>query len=118
MLSHKDLDVWKKSIDFAVQIYTFTEAFPPEEKYALASQLKRAGVSIASNISEGAARNSRKEYVRFLYVALGSASEIETQLIIAQKLGFGQHHQEMMHELINIQKMLMGVIKYLKTQQN
>ncbi|MBF0587414.1 four helix bundle protein [Prosthecochloris sp. N3] len=85
MHGHKGLDVWHKSIDFAVQVYTFTKDFPIDEKFSLVSQLKRAVVSIASNISEGAARNSSREYIQFLYIALGSASEIETQLIIASK---------------------------------
>ena len=78
MKTHKDLDVWKKSIDFVVDIYQVIKRFPLDEKYALANQIKRAAVSISSNIAEGAARSSDKEFLRFLYYSMGSLSELET----------------------------------------
>ena len=86
--THKDLDVWKLSIQLVKDIYQLTSKFPSEEKFGLVAQIRRAAVSIPSNIYEGAARNSDKDYIRFLYISLGSLSEIETQLIIAEELGF------------------------------
>ena len=113
MKSHKDLDVWSKSIEFVLKVYKITKNFPSDEKFGLISQLRRAAVSIPSNLAEGAARNSNKEFIRFLYVALGSASESETQLIISQKLGY-LNDESVFNDLEDIQKMIMGLIKYLK----
>jgi four helix bundle protein len=79
-LDHKDLDVWKASINFALELYEMTKHFPKEEIYSLTSQIRRSGTSIASNIAEGVARNSDKEFIQFLYIALGSLSEVETRL--------------------------------------
>ena len=76
--THKDLDVWKLSIQLVKNIYQLTSKFPSEEKFGLVAQIRRAAVSIPSNISEGEARNSDKDYIRFLYISLGSLSEIET----------------------------------------
>ena len=86
--SHEDLTVWKMSIDFVTDIYRITKDFPREEIYGLTSQLRRAAVSIPSNIAEGAARHSTKEYIQFLYISLGSIAEVETQLIIAKNLNY------------------------------
>ena len=74
MKDHKDLDVWKQSMVLAEQVYTLTKEFPFDEKYGLISQMKRAVVSIPSNIAEGAARKGNKEYIQFLYIAMGSLS--------------------------------------------
>ena len=86
--SHEDLLVWQMSIEFVTSIYKLTKDFPKTEIYGLTNQMRRAAVSIPSNIAEGAARNSTKEYIQFLYIALGSVSEIDTQLIISKNLGF------------------------------
>jgi four helix bundle protein len=86
MVTHKDLDIWKMSIDLVEKIYRLTEGFPKEEQYGLTSQLRRAVVSIPSNIAEGAARNSKREYMQYLYISLGSLAETETHLIIANRL--------------------------------
>src|SRR5574341_1071643 len=86
--SHKDLDVWQRAMDLATEIYTVTARFPNEEVYGLSMQTRRSAVSIPSNIAEGAARNSSKEFVQFLHVALGSAAELETQLLLARRMGF------------------------------
>ena len=86
--THKDLDVWKLSIQLVKDIYQLSSKFPSDEKFGLVAQIRRAVVSIPSNIPEGEARNSDKDYIRFLYISLGSLSEIETQLIIAEELGF------------------------------
>lgn len=88
MKSHQDLKVWQESVDFVPWIYDITKSFPPEEKYGLTSQIRRNAVSVPSNIAEGFARKGNRELIQFLYIALGSLSELETQLIISQKLGF------------------------------
>jgi len=88
MRVHHRLDVWQRSIDFAENVYKTVGAFPKSEEYGLGSQLKRAAVSIPSNIAEGAARKSKREFTQFLYIAAGSASEIDTQLALALRLGY------------------------------
>ncbi|MFA6760134.1 MAG: four helix bundle protein [Sulfuricurvum sp.] len=118
MKSHKDLDVWKNSISFVEDIYRLTSLFPKEEVYGLTSQLRRAAVSISSNISEGAARQSDKEFIHFLYISLGSASEVDTQIEISQRLGFVDNADEINQKLTDIKKMILGLIKYLKRKQN
>jgi four helix bundle protein len=116
MKTHKDLDVWKKAIGFVVSIYKITYSFPKEELYGLTSQIRRAAVSIPSNIAEGSARNHDKEFRQFLYIALASGAELETQLIISQKLGFvsDEKSQELINELNIISRMLQGLIKSIK----
>jgi four helix bundle protein len=88
MNNYKDLIVWKKSVDFAVSINKITQTFPKSEQFGLSSQLQRASSSIAANIAEGAGRNSDKEFIHFLSIALGSLYETETHLIIAQQIGY------------------------------
>ncbi len=88
MKTHKDLEVWKKSVDFVTTIYIETQNFPKGEIYGLTSQMRRAAVSISSNIAEGSARQGNKELVQFLYIALGSAVELDTQLNIARNLTY------------------------------
>ncbi len=118
MKSHKDLDVWKVSIEFVEDIYKHTSLFPKEEIYGLTSQIRRASVSIPSNIAEGASRQTNKEFIQFLYIALGSLSEVETQIYLAYKLGFISNINEINNKLTNIKKMLLGLIKYLKGQKS
>jgi four helix bundle protein len=77
-MDHKDLDVWKRSMDLVVKVYQITKLFPDTEKYGLTSQMRRAAVSIPSNIAEGAARKGDKEFIQFLYISIGSLSELET----------------------------------------
>lgn len=88
--SYRDLVVWQRVIEMAVMIYKLTEGFPHYEMYGLSSQLRRAGVSVASNIAEGYGRMSTGEYRQFLGMARGSNSEVQTQLVIARELGFGE----------------------------
>lgn len=88
MRPHENLEVWKKSIELVLCVYKATETFPKEEKFGLTSQLRRAAVSIPANIAEGAARTSAKEFCHFLSNAQGSASELETELLIANRLGY------------------------------
>jgi len=84
----KDLEIWKRSVQFSLNIYLLTSKFPDSEKFGLTNQLRRASVSIPSNIAEGSSRNSNKDFSRFLEITLGSAYEIETQLLLAHDLKF------------------------------
>ena len=117
-MTHKDLEVWQKAIAFVTDIYNQTSSFPKEEMYGLVSQLRRSAVSIPSNIAEGAARQSNKEYIQFLYVALGSLMELDTQLIIAKNINFISEELLIVLQLKmeEIGKMLNGLIKYRKTK--
>jgi four helix bundle protein len=85
---HQKLDVWRDAMTLVEVIYRLTAAFPSDEKFGLTAQLRRAAVSVPSNIAEGAARTSRTEYVRFLSIARGSLAEIDTQIEIARRLGY------------------------------
>ena len=113
---HLKLDVWKRAIRFVEQIYKITTSFPSEEKFGLTSQMRRAAVSIPSNIAEGAARNSSKEFINFLYIAQGSLSELETQLIISKNLQFldSQTEEPLQRELDEISKMIIGLQRALR----
>jgi four helix bundle protein len=115
-MNHKELDVWKESIELTKKIYNITKNFPKEELYGLTNQIRRASVSIPSNIAEGSARSSDKEFIQFLYISLGSLSELETQLIISKEIGYNEHIFE--EELEKIKKMTLGLIKYLKNKNN
>jgi len=86
--NHKDLEVWKVSMDFVIEIYQGTKTFPQSELYGLTSQIRRAAVSVPSNIAEGSSRKTTKEFIQFLYIAQGSLSEIETQLLISERLQY------------------------------
>ncbi len=115
MKTHKDLDVWKKSIEFARELYTVTGSFPKEEIFGLTNQLRRAAVSIPSNIAEGAARQTRKEFIQFLHIALGSSAEVETQLILAEKLKLTSADLSYLKQSLNeIILMLTGLIRSLR----
>ena len=107
------MDVWKKSIQFVKKIYEITSKFPDTEKYGLTNQMRRCAVSIPSNIAEGAGRNSKKEFKQYLYISLGSISELETQLIISSELKY-QKDKLLLDELNEIRKMLFGLIKSIK----
>lgn len=85
--SYKDLRVWQQAMDFVVVLYTMTDSFPKSEQFGLTNQMRRAAVSIPSNIAEGHVR-SRKEFSRFLQIALGSLAELETQMELAQRIGY------------------------------
>lgn len=115
MRTHENLEVWKRSIEFALSVYETTAKFPNDEKYGLTSQLRRASVSIPSNIAEGAARNSTKEFIYFLSNAQGSASEVATQLLIAFRLGYFHHdkYKKLMAGVDEIGRMLSGLKSHL-----
>ena len=112
--THKDLDVWKISIELVVDIYSLTKDYPDIEKYGLISQMQRCSVSIPSNIAEGAARTSTKEFAHFLSIALGSLAELDTQLIISNKLNYIKNTEFINiteEKVIKIRKMLIGLKK-------
>jgi len=112
--THRDLDVWKDSMDFVLDIYRITERFPNNEKFGLVPQMRRAGISICSNIAEGAARNHSREFIQFLYIALGSVSEIETQSEIALRLGYLQSIDPEKETLDRLRRMLVSLIQAIK----
>jgi four helix bundle protein len=114
---HKDLEVWKKSLNFVTTVYKLTQQFPKEEIYGLTNQMRRAAVSVPSNIAEGAARASGKEFAQFLHIALGSLSELETQLLIAGNLGYLGTVKELTMETELIRKLLNGLIFSLKKRE-
>lgn len=103
----KELKIWSKAIDLSVEVYKATSNFPKEEIYGLTSQIKRSAISIPSNISEGAGRNSNKEFIHFLGIANGSSYELQTQLIISNKLNLisGETLESLLKPIEEIQKM-------------
>ncbi len=115
MTSYRDLDVWKKSINLVVLIYKQTELFPKNELYGLTSQIRRAAVSIPSNIAEGYYRSHRKEYAQFIRIAFASGGELETQLTLAEKLDFisSENHKAIELLLSDVMKMLNKLIMSL-----
>lgn len=116
MRNFRTLNIWKEGIALVKKIYKLTEIIPSEEKYGLKSQMCRAAVSIPSNIAEGCSRSSEIEFKRFLEIAIGSAFELETQLIILNELGFAT--QELLDPILellnNEQKMINGLISKIK----
>ena len=116
VMNHKDLDLWKVAIELASDVYESTSALPKDEKYGLPSQMKRAAVSVASNIAEGAARGTNRELIRFLNIAAGSASELDTQYEILQRLNIMD--QELLtpvrDKLDRVSRMIQGLIRSLK----
>ena len=111
--THKDLDVWKEAMQLVKEVYTWSASLPREETYGLTAQLKRAAISIPSNIAEGAARDSRKEFVQFLYIALGSLSELETQIFLARDL-FSLEREMISARVERLRRLLLGLIRSLK----
>lgn len=116
MKTHKDLDVWKLSIEFVTEIYNLTKDFPKEEQFGLTNQIRRASVSIPSNIAEGAGRRSDKEFLQFLYISMGSIQEIDTQLLISLNLNYltKSEYEILLTKLDQISKMISGLIKFVK----
>lgn len=114
MNNFKELIVWQKSIDFSIKIYEITNGFPKEEIYGLSSQIRRCVVSIPSNIAEGAGRNSKKEFSHFLSIALGSSFELDTQIILAQRIGY-KIESLVLSEINHIQNMIYKLKQSLDT---
>jgi four helix bundle protein len=116
MRPHQKLDAWSKSVDLVVEVYKATDSFPKEERYGLTSQIRRAGISIPANIAEGAGRYSRKEFAHFLSNAQGSASELETELIIAHRLGYLSEalFSKLITELQRIGRLITGLTRHIR----
>ena len=114
MSGYTDLEVWQKAMDLTEEVYKLTRTFPKEEIYGLTSQIRRAAVSIPSNIAEGASRAGSREFLQFLHIARGSSSELETQLILAERIGFFSNSQEMFSKLTSVKQLINGLIRSLK----
>jgi four helix bundle protein len=115
---HKKLDGWKLSMDRAIDVYRTTNSFPSQEKYSLVDQIRRATISIPSNIAEGAARQTKKEFANYLHIAQGSLSELDTQLELARRLGYtdDQTWGTLSERMERIDKLLSGLIHHLNTK--
>src|SRR5204863_8428612 len=102
--------IWQKGFQIAINCFRITETFPQQEKFGLALQINKSGVSIPSNIAEGSSRSSDKDYNRFIEISLGSCFEVETQLLIAQSVGHGDQLllSQLIQDVDQEQKMLMG----------
>lgn len=115
--SYQNLKVWQKSTDLVIEIYQITKNFPKEEIYGITSQIRRCAVSIPSNIAEGSQRSTQKDFKHFLFITKGSAAELETQLLIANKLEYIDKDifDKLKLDLIEIRKMLSGLMSRLQT---
>ena len=102
-------------MDLVAEIYKLTNAFPDHEMYGLTSQVRRAAVSVPSNIAEGAARNSKKDFQRFVFIARGSLAEVETQLLIAERLNYISDASQVLGKVDEIRKMLGGLARSLSS---
>ena len=112
---HKKLDAWKLSMDLVIDVYQTTNKFPRQEMYGLIDQIRRAMVSIPSNIAEGAARQTQKEFTQYLHIAQGSLSELDTQIEIASRLGYldEKSYKSLDQKMERIDKMITGLIHHL-----
>ena len=110
---HYKLDAWKSAMALVSSIYQITRTFPKEELYGLTSQMRRAAVSIPSNLAEGAARTGQKEFAQFLSIAKGSLSELETQLLISADLGFLERNHEIFQQAEKVSRLLAGLHRSL-----
>ena len=115
MRPHQKLEAWSKGIDLVTEVYKSTEHFPKEERYGLTGQIRRAAVSIPANLAEGAGRRSQKEFAHFLSNSQGSASELGTELIIANRLGYLDETSfaRMIDQLERIGRLITGLTRYL-----
>lgn len=120
LASFRDLDAWRVAIDLTVDVYRISDGFPETEIYGITSQLRRAVVSVASNIAEGKGRGSDNEFRRYLKIARGSLYEVETQLVIAQKLGFLDELglESVTARVHDIGRLINGLLRYLETHKS
>ena len=117
-MHHKDMEVWKQAMELVYQVYKIVETFPKEELYGLTSQIKRCVISIPSNIAEGTARMSDKDTMRFLDIAIGSLAELDTQMIIAEKLNYYQGYEKLKLRIDKLFALLRGFKNYLNKNIN
>ena len=118
--NYKELQVWQKSYQLCLVIYKQTNAFPKEERFGITSQIRRAAVSIPSNIAEGYGRKTTKEYIQALYIAYGSVCELETQILLSSDLGYikTEELEQLQKNLDDIERMLKGLIKSLENKHS
>ena len=117
MHNFRELKIWKESMELAREIYKLTKLFPDSEKFGLVSQMNRCSVSIPSNIAEGSSRNSKKEFIHFLNIALGSCFELETQLSLAKSFNYIDQGKctELEIKMVSVQKMISGFRKTINS---
>lgn len=113
--SFKDLIVWKRSMELVREVYKITAKFPRSEEFGLSSQLRRAAVSVPSNIAEGSKRGTQKDFLQFLRIANGSSAELETQLLLAQSIYSQIDYNQSLSFLSEVQRMLTTLILSMKT---
>ena len=118
MHNFRQLNIWKESMQLAKDVYTITKTFPAEEKFGLVSQLNRCGISVPSNIAEGSARSSYKEFCHFLKVALGSLFEMETQIILANNFNLilTSAYEPLLLKIRTLQKMITNFIRKIEQE--
>lgn len=120
MIDFKTLNYWKRAYKFSLDIYRETTSFPREEKYGLTSQIRRAAISIPINISEGSGRNSKKEFANFLQISLGSASEVECELLLSKDIEYLNPEKclYLLNELSEIRKMIFSYRESILAELN
>jgi four helix bundle protein len=118
MRPHEQVDVWRKSVDLTAEIYSVTENFPKDERFGLTSQIRRASVSIAANLAEGAGRRSNKEFLDCLSTSQGSVSEVDTEILIASRLGYlrADGSNTVLGRLDEIGRMITGLCKHSRSK--
>ena len=112
--SYRDLVLWGVAVDFIKDVYRLTKVFPQDEKYVLVQQMRRAAVSIVSNLAEGSARKNTKELIQFLYISLGSLAEVEAQLFLSQELGFIDDIVAIQEKTERLRALILGLLRALK----
>lgn len=115
---YKDMEVWKEAIELTINVYKITETYPKNELFGIVSQIRRAVVSIPSNIAEGVVKHSDKETLRFLDIALGSLAELDTQMLISESLEFINNYKDIEQKISKVRALLTGLIKYYNKQLN
>ena len=116
--AHHDLRVWQEAMEFVKMIYQSSSSFPESENFGLKSQIRRAAISVPSNIAEGAARTSAKEFLQFLSISRGSLSEVETQILISKNLGYLKNPDHVMEQNDKVFGLLGGLINSLRERKN
>jgi four helix bundle protein len=119
LMTYKELDVWQKAYALCLDIYQSTKDFPAEEQYGLTSQIRKAVISIPSNIAEGYGRNNLPEYIQFLYIAYGSLCELETQLLLSRDLGYqlDTEKDRLLTDISTVERMLKALIRSLEIKR-
>ena len=117
-MNHKDLQVWKKSMELVENVYVLTKSIPDEEKFGLTNQIQRAAVSVPSNLAEGSARKSDKEFIQFLHIALGSLAEVKTQYLISFRLRYIKEDKNFKKRINEVRSLLIGLRNYLLKKEN